>query len=425
MMVGITPGTVASPVRRSACLPSCRYMISPEDAVRYVLEATEPLPPRLVPLDDALGLRLAEEIRADRPYPSFPRAMMDGYAVRVSDAGRTVEVTGEVAAGQQGGPAIVPGKCVAIMTGAVCPEGTEAVVQKEHVRREGNRVQLPGSLAHGGHIAAVASECAAQRVVLRPGDTVTPLAVAVMASFGKESVRVCPLPTVAIITTGGELVAVGQEIQPHQIRDSNGPMLSAMARQMGLNRPLAMHANDQVETILSALEQAAGRDVVLLTGGVSAGDYDLVPDALQQLGAEILFHKVRQKPGKPLLLARRGNQVIFGLPGNPLACHLGFSRYVAAALRAMQGLPPSPASIEGRLTGPISYRGNRTYFGLARAERVPTAANLWHVTPLSGVSSADIFTPCGANCYVEVPPGVAEIPSGRLVRFTWIAGSGE
>ncbi|NLY02906.1 MAG: molybdopterin molybdotransferase MoeA [Rhodopirellula sp.] len=412
----------ASPFAPAVRLPSSRYMISPQDALQCVLAVAACLDARVVPLDDACGLRLAEEVRADRAYPPFPRAMMDGYAVCVADAGRTAEVVGEVAAGQAAGPPVEEGKCAAIMTGAVCPPGTEAVVQKEHVRREGDLVQLPETIAVGGHIAAVGSECPAGSPVLKPGDTITPLAIAVMASFGMESVSVRPAASLAIITTGGELVSVGEAIQPHLIRDSNGPMLSALARRMGLDRPLAMHVEDRLNAILAALEQAAQRDVVLLTGGVSVGDYDLVPEALRQFGAEVLFHKVRQKPGKPLLLARRGRQLIFGLPGNPLACHLGFSRYVAAAIRVMQGLPPAPQPLEGRLTGPVSYRGSRTYFGLARAERMPAASNLWDVTPLCGVSSADLFATCRANCYIEVPAGVAEIPPSEIVRFTWIPG---
>jgi molybdopterin molybdotransferase len=400
-------------------------MLSPEDALQSVLDAAEPLPAQPVCPDDACGLLLAEDVCADRDYPSFRRAMMDGYAVRTSDAGKTVAIAGEIAAGQASDLEVRQGTCVAIMTGAVCPAGTEAVVQKEHVRREGNRVQLPEPIAPGNHIAPVGSECEAARVVLHSGDAITPLAVAVMASFGVEMVRVKPRPAMAVITTGAELIPTGQKPQIHQIRDSNGPMLAAMARQIGLEQPLRLHVDDRLEAILSALEQSADRDVVLLTGGVSAGDYDLVPEALERFGAETLFHKVKQKPGKPLLLARKERQLIFGLPGNPLACHLGFSRYVAAAVRVMQGLPPLVQPLQARLTGPVSYRGNRTFFGLARAERVPGVCGAWCVVPLSGVSSADIFTPCGANCYITVPPGVTEIPASELVPFTWIPGYAE
>lgn len=408
--------------RQVSPLPSSRIMLSPENALQRVLEAAQPLPLQSIPLDDACGQVLAEDVCADRPYPPFPRAMMDGYAVCAGDAGRTIEIIGQVAAGQASGLRVEPGRCVAIMTGAVCPRGTDAVVQKEHVRPEANHVQLPESIAPGSHIAPVGSECENARVVLRSGDRITPLAVAVIASFGMETVRVRPRPTLAVITTGAELVPVGQNPQPHQIRDSNGPMLAAMARQIGLKQPLRLHVDDRLDTILAALEQAADRDLILLTGGVSAGDYDLVPEALQRFDAETLFHKVKQKPGKPLLLAKKGRRLFFGLPGNPLACHLGFSRYVATAARIMQGLPPSLQPLHGRLITAVSYRGNRTYFGLARAERQPGASGEWCIAPLSGVSSADIFTPCGANCYITVPPGSVEIPAGELVPFTWIPG---
>ncbi|NUQ66532.1 MAG: molybdopterin molybdotransferase MoeA [Pirellulales bacterium] len=424
-MIRMPAGPLPAQGQPSPRLPSSRYMISPEEALSYVLQSAQPLDARAVPLDDACGLRLAEEVRADRPYPAFPRAMMDGFAVRMADAGKTVKIAGEIAAGQPSDLELTDGHAISIMTGAVCPPGAEAVVQKEHVRCDSGQVRLPDRLALGSHIAPVGSECRPAALVLQPGDTIGPLAIAAMASFGMESVLVRPRPSLAIITTGAELVGAGQPLQPHQIRNSNGPMLAAMAREMGLDRPLAVHVVDRLDAIMAAFQQVSERDVVLLTGGVSAGDYDLVPEALNQSGAETLFHKVRQKPGKPLLLARRGRQLIFGLPGNPLACHLGFSRYVATALRIMQGLEPSPGPLEGRLTGPVSYRGNRTYFGLARADRVQGLSSVWHVVPLSGVSSADIFTPCMANCYVEVPPGVTEIPAGELVRFTWIPGSGD
>ena len=421
-MIGPAAPRMPAPTMVVSRSPATRAMLSPEDALRSVLDAAQPSPVRSVPLGEACGLVLAEEVCADRAYPPFPRAMMDGFAVHAGDAGRVVTITGEVAAGQASRLVVEPGTCAAIMTGAVCPPGTEAVVQKEHVRPQGGIVQLPERIPAGSHIAAAGSECRERRAVLHSGDEITPLAVAVMASFGMLTVRVRPRPAMAVITTGAELIPVGQDPQPHQIRDSNGPMLAAMARQIGLEPPRQLHVDDRLEAILSALEQTADRDLVLLTGGVSAGDYDLVPESLDRFGAEIVFHKVRQKPGKPLLLARKGRQLFFGLPGNPLACHLGFSRYVAAAVRVMQALPAACEPLEGRLTDTVSYRGDRTYFGLARAERLPAVPNAWSVTPLPGVSSADIFAPCRANCYITVPPAVTELYPGQCVRFAWIPG---
>ena len=395
-------------------------MIAPEEALRLVLKEKLTRSTRSVPLDEACGMQLAEPIVADRDHPPFPRAMMDGYAVAVADAGRTIHVAGEVAAGQEAPGPVGEGHCYEIMTGAPCPPGTEAVVQSEQVRRTGEDVTLPGRIDLAQHIAPQGSECPNGKTVLEPGETISPLAVAVMASCGRESVRVIPRPCLAVITTGTELAAPGAIPTSAQIRDSNGPMLVVMGRDMGLDLPTHRHSDDRLESLLDALEQSTDADVVLLTGGVSVGNYDLVPEALEQFGAKTIFHKVRQKPGKPLLLARKGEQLIFGLPGNPLASHFCFHRYVAAAIRQMEGKPSGLQSLRGELTESVDRKRGRTHFVAATAEH---AAGGWRIRPLRGISSADIFAACPANCYVEVPPGSDAAEAGDLLCFTWIGNA--
>lgn len=368
-------------------------------------------------------MRLAEPIVADRDYPPFPRAMMDGYAVAVADAGRSVDVLGEVAAGQEPPGSVAPGHCYEIMTGAPCPPGTESVVQMEQVRRNGKNVTLPAKIEPGQHIAPRGSECPADKTVLQPGETISPLAVAVMASCGKDSVRVFPRPQVAVITTGTELVQPGQTPTPVQIRDSNGPMLVVMARDMGLDLPEHRHADDRLESLLDALNRSADADIILLTGGVSVGNYDLVPKALDEFGAQTVFRKVTQKPGKPLLLAHDGEQLFFGLPGNPLASHFCFHRYVAAAIRRMEGKPSDLKALQGELAEPVNRKRGRTYFVAARAEHADDAAGGWRVYPLPGVSSADVFASCPANCYIQIPPGEDAVGAADAVSFTWIGNA--
>jgi molybdopterin molybdotransferase len=398
-------------------------MIDPQQALALVLQAAVRRPPRRVPLAAVCGLKLAQSLRADRDYPPFPRATMDGYAVRTADAGRTVTVVGEVAAGQDVTIEVTLGHCLEIMTGAPCPPGTEAVVKKEETGRDGDRVVLPERISAGENIAPRGSECEAGRLVLEGGETVTPLSVAVLASFGLESVEVIPRPSLAIITTGAELIPPGHPLGPGQIRDCNGPMLQAMACELGIEQPPHLHAEDRLEAILRCLEQVRDKDLVLLTGGVSAGKYDLVPDALQSYGAECIFHKVSQKPGKPLLLARKGPQLIFGLPGNPLSCHLCFHRYVAAAVRQMEGQKALPDLLRGQLVEPVRSRRSRTFFVLARAEPLPQGSAGWQIRPLPGASSADMFSCHEANCYAEVPPGERPIAAGTVVEFSWLGGT--
>lgn len=395
-----------------------RKMIGPDEALALVLHFGGRPRTELVPLDRARGRRLAAAVCADRPYPAFRRAMMDGYAVVATDAGRTVDVAGQIAAGDESPLVVKPGAAVEIMTGAACPPGTEAVVQKEAVRRQGEQVELPHRIEPGMNIAPIGSECQADARVLAPGDAVTPLAIAAMASFGIERVEVVRRPSLSIITTGAELVAPGVAIGRVQIRDSNGPMLAAMARDLGIEPRRVDHADDTREATLAALRHTEGDDIVILSGGVSAGRFDLAPDALREHGAEIVFHKVSQKPGKPLLLARRGEQLLFGLPGNPLACHLGFHRYVAAAIRLREGREPLPLPSRGVLAAPARGHPHRVSFVLARAERT-TEEEGWQLRPLGGVSSADIFTPATANCYLRLPPGGDYAP-GEPAAFLWI-----
>lgn len=388
--------------------------VSPADAYQMVLDATAPLPAVRMPLLEAVGLVLAEDVCADRNYPPFRRAMMDGYAVRLASSGQSVVVAGQQPAGRPSAEQVTAEQCFEIMTGAVCPPGTEAVVQKEQARQEGSRVQLPAAIRLGQHIAEVASECAAGRTVLCRGEGMTPLAIAVLASFGVEQVSAIPSPRMAAIVTGEELVGTSQPPAQGLIRDSNGPMLAALAIQCGIGPPRMLRAGDDHSAIRAALEAAGDVDLVVLSGGVSAGAFDRVPEAILDWGGEIVFRKVVQKPGKPLLFARRGNRPVFGLPGNPLACHFCFCRYVRGAIARLQGRPIG-APEEGRLIASITPDRGRTRFVPAVARR--TVWGDWELEPLPGVSSADIFRVHQANAYVELRPGSDDVPAGRCLPF--------
>lgn len=400
-----------------------RVLLSPEEALDAVEQTASPLPSRDVALRDACGMTLAQDIVADRDYPPFRRSMMDGYAVRTADAGRTLPVIGQLPAGSVWKGELVAGQCLEILTGAPCPPGTEAVVQQERVRRHGDRVTLPAAIEPEQNIAPPGSECRAAERILAAGEVVTPMAIAAMASFGMAAVRVYPFPTLGIITTGGELATEGQPPLPGQIRNSNGPMLWAMARLQGISEPRQLHAADCTDAILRALERTAGLDIVLLTGGVSVGAYDLVPAALARYGAATVVHGVRQKPGKPLLFARKDGQLLFGLPGNPLACHLGFHRYVAAAVCKMSGRCAAAVRFQGELLQALRPRGGRTHFIPGRAVYAADARGSWRVEALPGASSADIFHGCGANCYIELPPGDRIVEAGSPCSFTWLGRS--
>jgi len=404
-----------------AGMTSPRTMISPDEALRIVALYATPLSSRPVPIAEAVGRTVAEAVVADRDQPPFPRAMMDGYAVRVASAGREVAVIGEAPAGRAVEAAVTEVGCLEIMTGAPCPPGTEAVVMEERVRRTGDRVLLPDRIDLGENVAPPGSDCRAGDGVLAAGEEITTMAVAALASFGRSTVKVVPRPRLAVIVSGAELVGAGRVPRQAQIHDSNGPMLASMALAIGLEPPPCLPAADDLESLSRCIEEVADRDIVVLSGGASGGRYDLVRRALECHGAEVIFHRVMQKPGKPLLFARKGHRLFFGLPGNPLACHLCFQRYVEAAVRGMEGIDPLPVLETGRLEESIRPKGGRTHFVPAIALLTGEGPGGWTVRPLPGASSADIFSPARANCYLAVPPGSAEIAAGELIGFLWLA----
>jgi molybdopterin molybdotransferase len=396
--------------------------LDPDRALASVLEHTPAGEIREVDLEHACGLVLAEGVTSDRDYPPFPRAMMDGYAVRVADAGGLPSVRGMVAAGQDPEALHLEVECghaVEIMTGAACPPGCEAIVMYEDAARDGSAVRLPPVIRAGQHIAPRGSDCAAGIPVLKAGQALTALGIAALASFGRTKVAVLAPPSLAIIATGDEIAAKDGPVGRFEMRDANGPMLAGQARAMGLGATLD-RAHDSLEAISQALERASEADIVLLCGGVSAGRYDLVPEALAGLGAEVIFHGVAQKPGKPLLFAQKGRQLLFGLPGNPLGSHLCFHRYVAASARKQMGLASLDLGGTARLTTAIEVLPERTLFQPARVESDDGMAK---ATPSRTSSSADLFSAVIANAYLRLPPGRQTVPAGAEVTFEWIGGS--
>ncbi len=254
--------------------------------------------------------------------------------------------------------------------------------------------------------------------MLQEGGRLDGLAIAVLASVGRSSGRVIRPVRVAIITTGAEVVSFDAVPAASQIRDANGPMLCVMARSVGVEGPVLEHATDQMDSIVECIQRFASFDVLVMTGGVSVGRFDFVPDALRQTGADIVFHKVAQKPGKPLLFARRDRQLIFGLPGHPLASHFSFHRYVASAIRKMQGRDPNRPIQTGCLAEPVKRRTDRTAFILGKVDETDVATHPPQVHALPGKSTADVFRAVSPNCYLEIPTGSDKMQAGDLVQFT-------
>jgi molybdopterin molybdotransferase len=386
-------------------------LLEPDAALDLVLAAVPSAARATLPIGDCLGLVLAADARACADLPPFDRAMMDGYAVRLADAGATVDILGEIAAGDGATREPLPvGRAYPIMTGAPVPPGAEAVVPHEQTRRAGAQVCLPERIRPRANIVPRGGECAAGEPWATAGALVTPMALAAGLGVGATGLEVYPRPRVVVIATGSELAATPSD--PGQIRDSNGPMLAALFQEAGAAVRRQM-VGDDAEALQTCLRDAAASDVIVLSGGVSAGTHDEVPGVLQRLGAEILFHKVGQRPGKPLLVARHDRRLICGLPGNPLAAHLCACRYVIPALRRLAGLPWMPTAGRGVLRTALPANSERTWF-------LPALVEAGSVLPLSPVSSADLVRPHQANAYLRLEPGSTAVPAGAEVGYTRI-----
>jgi len=339
---------------------------------------------------------------------------MDGYAVCAQDAGRDIHIVDEVAAGSSGSTQIRSGIGVAIMTGAPVPPGTEAVVRLEDVLLDGDHIHLPEGVKPGQHLQAAGELCPVGDTTLPAGSRLTPLALATAVACEYAQLKVRSAPKLTVITTGEEIAPAGQPLAAAQIHDTNGPMLLGMAQSAGVSSPTLRHAPDDPTKLAEVIEAAQDADMLILSGGVSVSRFDMVPSVLKQLGAHIVFHRVRQKPGKPILFATRGRQLVFGLPGTPLGSHLGFHRYVTASIRKWLGAQPEPTRLGGSLTSPLHARSDRTLFRLVRAQ---WSAEGYRIDPLRWRGSSDLVGPTRANGYCRFAPGEHELPAGAELAW--------
>jgi molybdopterin molybdotransferase len=386
-----------------------------------VLEKTRPLGARPVPLERAVGLCLAEDIRADRDMPPADRSAMDGYAVRaadLTDLPARLRLVGEVAAGSPARPEVRPGTCVRILTGANLPPGADTVVMVEQTEEEDGRVLFRPPVRPGTHILRRGEDAARGTVLLTTGTLLGALQVGVCAAVGKTEVRVWRRPRTAVLCTGAELCSPEEKVGAHQIRNSNGPMLRAALAAWGYRRVAVATSPDDPDLLTAKLrESLEGHDVVLLTGGVSVGKYDYVRQAVERVGGQVQFHGVAMKPGKPLLYGTVGeDRHVFGLPGNPLSTMTGFYGFALPALRRLSGVAAEDCrpSLCLPLASRVSSKGGRTRFVLARMASTQKGLA---AEPVLSQSSADLVAGGRAQGVIAVPPNVREVDAGTLVEF--------
>jgi molybdenum cofactor synthesis domain-containing protein len=393
-------------------------MIPVESALACVLAETPVLPAEDVLLAECAGRVLAEDVFSDLDLPPFDRAAMDGFALRAGDTAAApvlLRVVGEVRAGQVLARDVGPGEAVRIMTGAPVPGGADAVQQVEKTRAPAaHQVEVLAPVAPGANVATRGCEVRSGQRVLAAGAAVDPAVLAVLATAGRTSVRVGRRPRVALVVTGDELVEPGARPVGGQVRNSNGWAIAAQATAAGaVVRDLGMVGDDLArlaETLRRGLEEA---EVLVCSGGVSEGAYDLVEPALDRLGVQRLFTKVAIKPGAPLVFGRRGDRLVFGLPGNPVSAQVTFDLFVRAALRRMQGaLDVERPRVEVVLTGPVRNRSGRKAFSPAvvRFEGGRLLAE-----PVRSAGSADVVAHARADVLVVLEADQPEAGTGERV----------
>jgi len=391
-------------------------------ARRIVAEAARPVDAEFVPLDAASGRVLAEYVDSSVELPAFDHAAMDGFAVRsadVHDPPVHLLVRESVAAGDVPSCTVDPGTCTRIMTGAPVPEGADAIVPVEWTRPdEDGGVCIRRQAKAGANVRSAGTDIKLDQRLLDAGRTVTPAVTAVLAAAGRNDVRVYRRPVLAVLATGDELVDPSAEPGPGQIRNSNGPALTAHAAFSGASVTQTRRVGDHPQRLAEAIERVGAVDILVMSGGVSVGDRDFVQDVLRDLGAELYFWKVQQRPGKPLLFGRLNRMLVFGLPGNPAAASVCFVQYVDPALRVMTGRQPSPALHAAVSDGPLPKKAGLTTFLWGRAA-VDGQAVL-RVRSAGSQSSGRVLSQAEANCIVHLTAGTESVNAGDPVHIEWL-----
>jgi molybdopterin molybdotransferase len=392
------------------------------EAQKAVLSAARTTEAISLPLDQSLNDVLAESVCCDVDFPPFDRATMDGYAVRCSDvstAGVTLNLVGQIAAGDASDRTLGDGEALQINTGAPVPPGADAVIQVERTKlsADGQSVYIDTAVSPGRNVTPRGHFAQKGQVTLRAGVRLTSLEIATAATCGASELRVHRRPTVAFFSTGNELVDVADVPKGAAIRDSNRSMLSACVTGAGgLPRDLGRAVDDR-ESLATKVAEGFSSDVLCLTGGISMGAFDFVPEVLADAGVEFLVRKVAVKPGKPVIIGRsnRGGMV-FGLPGNPVSAFVCFHLFVAPAIRRMRGLSERdslPSRVKAVCSGRVPATVDRQSYWPARHES--DEVGQFTATPLDWKGSGDPLGMTGATCLVERKPESAAVEPGETV----------
>jgi len=387
-------------------------MISVAEAKKIISENVTALTPVSFPLQQSVGLTLAEDVHASIDIPAFPQSSMDGYAFSFNDwqKNKKLKIAGEVAAGNNEIFTLAPGNAVRIFTGAAVPPGADTVVMQEKIKTvNGELIIEDDSIQVGNSVRPKGSEIKAGALALEKGSVLSPAAIGFLAGIGVADVKVYPNPSISIIITGNELQQPGKTLQHGQVYESNSFTLKAVLQQLHIDHVEVFYATDKPEIVTSTLEKALQQsDVVLLTGGISVGDYDFVLQAATECGIEKLFHKVKQRPGKPLYFGKKNNKLVFGLPGNPSSVLTCFYQYVVPAIEKMNKRRNLLSAMQAPLSKSFQKAAGLTHFlkGFYDGKTV---------APLDAQESYRLSSFARANCLIQVYEDVTECRQGDLV----------
>jgi molybdopterin molybdotransferase len=396
-------------------------LLTAQDVLARVLEGVHPLAAESVPLSDAAGLVLAENVSAPEALPRFDNAAMDGFAVRASDLATatptepvTLPVVGASMAGAVCGVALAPASAVRVATGAPLPVGADAVIRLEEADDDGGSVRFAAPPAAGANVRRAGEDVAKGDVLLRAGIPVGPGQVAVAAAAGLDRLDVHRRPRVSVVVTGDEVAVEGQPVGEAQVRDAIGPALVLGLRSLGCRPFLRGPVADEPAAVARALREEAGSaDVVLTVGGVSVGPRDHVRTALGDVGGEVL--QVAVRPGKPFGIARIGDAHVYALPGNPVSALVAFELFVRPALATMLGRPAAREPVPATLAEDFTQRPGRLHVVRAWLDRNHGEPM---VRPLGPHGAGSLGSLAAANAWMVVGPDVERLEAGTVVE-TW------
>jgi len=387
-------------------------MISVTEAKKIISENVSSLAPVNLPLQDSTGLILAEDIYAATDIPAFPQSSMDGYAFSFEGwkQFKQLKIAGEVAAGSKETLTLAPEDAVRIFTGAAVPPGADTVIMQEKIKVENGKLKIEDeSLQVGASVRPKGSEIKAGSLALEKGKVLSPAAIGFLAGIGITEVKAHPNPSVTIIITGNELQQPGSPLQYGQVYESNSFALKAVLKQLQIDNTQILYAKDNPGELTNTLQKTLQQsEVILLTGGISVGDYDFVLQAATECGVQKLFHKVKQRPGKPLYFGKKDSKLVFGLPGNPSSVLTCFYQYVIPALEKLSKRKISLQTINAPLAKAFQKNTGLTHFLKGYYDGK-------NAMILDAQESFRLSSFAKANCFIEIDDETTSLNEGDFV----------